>query len=306
MNSKGQLTNKMGNLILVALVLGVLLIVFFLYLKPTFEDSGNIESVKIWVDTNAGMQKYTKGLVSTSPRPPIAELSDPFVIDSVEELNSQETKREIADRVYDCGNAFHFADPEKDFMAPLKVAKDGYVFCYTCSKIEFSQGVKDTGTDMKGLVEFMKTNSPYPSGQITYTQKINAMNPRLFSEAVTPTEDVITTDQNKYIMFIGTHNIDHQKAGCLIQREIGQFTGDTLAGAITAGINILGSPNKYWQAFLSQSKYNGMIMIASPDKVDGLCNYHKLKDTDIINDCADNMRAGYSVQDISDAYGMAV
>ena len=38
-------------------------------------------------------------------------------------------------------------------------------------------------------------------------------------------EDVIKTDKNKFIMFIGTYKVDHQKASCLIEREIGQYTG---------------------------------------------------------------------------------
>ena len=273
MKQQAQLIGKLPNFIFLVIVIAVLFLIIAVPIKNLYSSTGNVKAVQQWVWQNSMEEEYTAHIFSEVGYPPISELAKPLVIDSPSDLNSEATYEDITESIYDCGKAFYFGQDDYNFLSKLDVANDGYVFCYPCRRIEFSDSVRSSGQNIVGLSNYMSTHSPYSGGKPTFAEMLKEMNPKLFKTFIPKSEDIITTDEHKYIFYLATYKIDRTKAGCLVENGIAQYTGNTAASMITGGINILGSSNTYISAF-TDSEYTGMILIAESKKLSQLCNYH--------------------------------
>ena len=121
----------------------------------------------------------------------------------------------------------------------------------------------------------MSTHSPFAGGTPKYSELLNSMNENLFQTTTPPSEDIITTTNDKYIMYIATHKIDTVRAGCLIQRDIGSAVGTSTAKAALTGINFLGSGANLFNSFVEKDKFSSSIIITEPKNIASLCGYDK-------------------------------
>jgi len=269
-NKKALAASVVVLLILLLLALVILSFYLFVY-KDIAESNLNVKIVQDWVSWTAAKGKVSAH-VSEQGQPPITELAEPIVINTIEELKSPETKQKIANSIYDCARAFHYGKQEFDFMGGVTKK----VFCFSCQGIVFSDEIKESGVELMGLNKYMTETKPTTYNP-TYAELLKQMNPSLFQTQVAPQDDILQTNNNLYIYFIGTRGISQQEfigsivivsgtiavAGLLIPGVGWVATGIAVTvGGLAQAANLI---------FFKDKEYRAMILIAPPELINEAC-----------------------------------
>ena len=272
MKKKGMASNTLGEIILTVVVAAVILALFIMpgNIQEATASTGNIKTVQQWVWQNSLEEQKTKHLFSDVGYPPVPELADAIKVNS-KNIKEDSLKQDLTESIYDCGKAFYFGDPKYDFMKKWEFAEGGYTFCYTCREIDFESDVQGHSS-IVGLGSYMQTHSPYPGGTPSYADILNDMNPNLFKGGIAPSQDIINSDNDNYIVFVATHDIEPTVADCAFEQGLAEKTGTVAASVIAKGINVVGIGGRYWETFTAGETYQTAIVIADAQSLKGICN----------------------------------
>ena len=202
MNKKGMEINI--NMIIILLVrvevIGVIGTLVYNISKSN-SSATNKAIVKTWVNekliSHAGPLEYVPGELGTE-RPPIPELDEPYIIDSVSKLEWKGSKPpeaffEIANSMFDCWDAFERG--KKDFL----VERERDAFCYPCRQIVFDENVREKYASVKGFQKFLNDYGPRGSDDSVKYMQVLTNNPSFVQEDFSDDEFVV--QDNLYIFF---------------------------------------------------------------------------------------------------------
>lgn len=202
MNKKGIEVNI--NLVIILLVtvavIGFVGVLVYNIAKSN-SSATNKAIIKTWVNekliSHSGPLKYIPGEIGTE-RPPIPELDEPYVIDSVSQLEWNGDKPpeaffEIANSMFDCWDAFERG--KKDFL----VERERDAFCYPCRQIVFDEKVKEKYTTVKDFQKFLNDYGPRGSDDPVKYMHVLTNNPSFNQEDFS--NDGFAIQDNLYIFF---------------------------------------------------------------------------------------------------------
>lgn len=202
--------------VVIVLILAIIIIVAIFGIYTSFSNitksTANKESVKAWVRTTALKEKIP--LTSSLARPPVPYLEEPLELDKSDLLFNEgaypKGYKEIADSMYDCWDAFDRG--ETDFLSKGYINNIGQSsFCFPCRAIKFSENIKKDDLKIKGFNNFLNSEKPiFGENNPTYVQYLlNNKEYKMTEEELK--NDIIDTNKDLYIMFIGLSGVTWRK-----------------------------------------------------------------------------------------------
>ncbi len=203
---KGEISTMLIVVISLVVILlsGAIIFAMFGSFGEEIDRTTGITTVQSWLLLKVQAEDISKGFAKTSSRPPIAELSEPIIIDNKNQLASidgepPEAAVLIGDAMVDCWDAFHRGEIGFSNKGPNE--KD--VFCFSCAGVETKDlEIKEQNYGLRNFKEYLNTTTISAMDDRTYIEYLSNINEDY--NYLVP--DYLKFNEDLYVYFVGHVN----------------------------------------------------------------------------------------------------